>query len=62
LQERKLVSREAEGGFGIAGGSPGVNACVEWNPKNTYAVIVLSNYDPPSAENVARQIGLWLPR
>ena len=62
LQARKLRSREAEGGFGIAGGSPGVNACVEWNPKHNYAVIVLSNYDPPSAESVARQIGLWLPR
>jgi CubicO group peptidase (beta-lactamase class C family) len=62
LQDGKLGSREAKGGFGIAGGSPGVNACVEWNPKNEYAVIVLSNYDPPSAESVARQIGLWLPR
>ena len=62
LQDGKLKSREAEGGFGIAGGSPGVNACVEWNPKSKYAVIVLSNYDPPSAERVARQIGLWLPR
>jgi D-alanyl-D-alanine carboxypeptidase len=62
LQDGKLVSREAKGGFGIAGGSPGVNACVEWNPKNQYAVIVLSNYDPPSAESVARQIGLWIPR
>jgi D-alanyl-D-alanine carboxypeptidase len=62
LQKRTLNSREAEGGFGIAGGSPGVNACVEWNPKDGYAVIVLSNYDPPSAESVARQIRLWLPR
>ena len=62
LENGKLTSREANGGFGIAGGSPGVNACVEWNPKNQYVVIVLSNYDPPSAENIARQIGLWLPR
>jgi D-alanyl-D-alanine carboxypeptidase len=62
LQNGTLTSREAQGGFGIAGGSPGVNACVEWNPKDGYAVIVLSNYDPPSAESVARQIRLWLLR
>jgi CubicO group peptidase (beta-lactamase class C family) len=61
-QQGTLRSGEAEGGFGIAGGSPGVNACVEWNPRNGYALIVLSNYDPPSAESVARQIGHWLPR
>jgi CubicO group peptidase (beta-lactamase class C family) len=62
LKDGKLKSPDAEGGFAIAGGSPGVNACVEWNPKSEYSVIVLSNYDPPSAKTVARQIGLWLPR
>lgn len=46
-------------GIGVAGGSPGVNAALEINPHSGYTIIVLSNYDPPSAENVARQIREW---
>lgn len=38
--------------LGIAGGSPGVNATLLLEPP--YTVIVLSNFDPPSAETVAR--------
>ena len=47
-------------GLGIAGGSPGVNAALEVESETGYTVIVLSNYDPPSAEKVARQIRQWL--
>jgi CubicO group peptidase (beta-lactamase class C family) len=61
LQEGKLKTREAQGGLGIAGGAPGMNACIEWNPRLKHVVIVLSNYDPPSAESVAGQISLLLP-
>ncbi len=46
--------------LGIAGGAPGINAVVETTAK--YTVIVLSNFDPPAAERVARQIRDWLPR
>jgi len=53
---------ELQGGFGIAGGAPGLNAAVEWDPQRGYAVIVLANLDPPAAMNVARQIRAWLPR
>jgi len=53
---------ELQGGFGIAGGAPGLNAAVEWDPQRGYAVIVLANLDPPAAVNVARQIVAWLPR
>jgi len=49
-------------GLGIAGGMEGVNAALEWNPANGYAIIVLSNYDPPSAERVAQHIRALLPR
>lgn len=42
--------------------SGGVNAALEWNPANGYAIIVLSNYDPPSAERVAQHIRGLLPR
>ena len=39
--------------IGVAGGSPGVNAVLEIEPP--YTVVVLSNYDPPSAEEIARE-------
>jgi CubicO group peptidase (beta-lactamase class C family) len=39
-------------GVGVAGGTPGANAVVEMN--NGWAVIALSNFDPPSAEELAR--------
>jgi len=53
---------ELQGGFGIAGGAPGLNAAVEWDPQRGYAIIVLANLDPPAATSVARQIRSWLPR
>lgn len=40
-------------GLGVAGGSPGVNAVLEIAPP--YTLIVLSNFDPPSAEEIARE-------
>ncbi len=51
-----------EGGLGIAGGAPGINAILEMDIASGYTVIVLSNYDPPSAEKAGRQIRSWLPR
>jgi D-alanyl-D-alanine carboxypeptidase len=53
---------EMKGGLGIAGGAPGLNAAVEWDPQRGYAIVVLANFDPPAAERVARQIRTWLPR
>jgi D-alanyl-D-alanine carboxypeptidase len=47
---------ESFGGLGIAGGSLGLNALLEIGPDNGYTVIVMSNYDPPSAEKVGKQI------
>jgi D-alanyl-D-alanine carboxypeptidase len=48
------------GGLGIAGGAPGINAVLEIGPADGYTLIVMSNYDPPSAEKVARQVRGWL--
>lgn len=64
LSERKwnAPSYDSFNGLGVAGGSPGSNAALEWEGRDGYAVIVLSNDDPPSAERVARQIRGWLPR
>jgi len=53
---------EMRGGFGIAGGAPGLNAVLEWDPKSGYVVAVMSNFGPPSAQRVGRQIRSWLPR
>ena len=67
LKENKLsaprVSEEiSQQGIGIAGGAPGINAEVETNPETGHTIIILSNYDPPAAEKVARKINSFLER
>lgn len=47
--------------LGIAGGTPGVNAVLELDPEKG-TVVVLSNYDPPSAEQIGRRIRTILGR
>ena len=47
-------------GIGIAGGSPGVNAVLEGEMPGEYDLIVLSNFDPPSAERIAQRVREWL--
>ena len=58
----KLTDDERRGGMGIAGGAPGLNALLEWDPERGYVIAVMSNFGPPSAEKVGRQIRAWLPR
>jgi D-alanyl-D-alanine carboxypeptidase len=53
---------EGFGGIGIAGGSLGLNALLDIGPDNGYTVIVMSNYDPPSALKVGKQIRGLLAR
>lgn len=43
-------------GIGIAGGAPGLNAVLETALPGGYAIVVMSNYDPPSAEEVSGKI------
>lgn len=62
LEKGTLIAPEAQGGLGIAGGAPGLNAALEWVREKGYVIVVLSNYDPPSAEKVAMQIRDWLPQ
>ncbi|MGA2533729.1 MAG: serine hydrolase domain-containing protein [Candidatus Aminicenantales bacterium] len=50
------------GGFGIAGGAPGLNAAVEWDPRRGVTIVVMANLSPPSATGMTRQIRAWLPR
>lgn len=46
--------------FGIAGGAEGINAIFMVNAQTGYTVIVLSNYDPPAAEQSGKQLRDWL--
>jgi CubicO group peptidase (beta-lactamase class C family) len=48
------------GGWGIAGGTQGVNAVLETDLDTGYTIAVLSNLDPPSAERVAKKLRGWL--
>ncbi len=57
-----LATAIKQGGLGIAGGAPGINAAVEANNGRDYVIAVLGNYDPPSAENLARKIRLLVDR
>ena len=52
--------RKRAGGRGFAGGTAGVNAVIEMDLDTGYTVVVLSNFDPPSAEKVAKTIRQWL--
>jgi CubicO group peptidase (beta-lactamase class C family) len=61
LQDGKLLNTRdtaavLQGGIGVAGGAPGINADMEIDPASGYTLVVLSNYDPPSAERVAATI------
>jgi D-alanyl-D-alanine carboxypeptidase len=49
-------------GVGIAGGADGINAVLLVNSTSGYTLVVMSNYDPPSAEKVAQQIRGWLAK
>ena len=53
-------AQPAGGGIGVAGGAPGINADLEIDVKSGYVLVVLSNYDPPSATDVAKTIRGWI--
>jgi len=61
LRAGKLYLPDIANGMGIAGGAPGINAGLEWDPRSGYVVIVLTNFDPPTAGNAVRRIVAWLP-
>ncbi len=48
------------GGFGFAGGAPGINANVEIMGDSGYTVIVLGHYDPPAAVKVGKKARRFL--
>lgn len=63
LPDGTPARKDANGNFSgmqVGGGAPGINSALMI--KDGYTIIVLSNYDPPSAENVRRQINAQLTR
>jgi CubicO group peptidase (beta-lactamase class C family)/V8-like Glu-specific endopeptidase len=60
LPPEKGETESGPAAFAFAGGSPGVNAVVASFPAKGYVVVVLSNYDPSSAESVEKKIGGWI--
>jgi hypothetical protein len=61
LKEGKIYLPDIANGLGIAGGAPGINSDIEWDPRRGYILIVLTNFDPPTAGQAARLIMNWLP-
>ncbi|MBK7143245.1 MAG: beta-lactamase family protein [bacterium] len=61
-QAKEVTLPLSQGGLGIAGGSPGVNAAVESDLAAGYTLVVLSNLDPPSAEQLAGKVRRLLQR
>jgi D-alanyl-D-alanine carboxypeptidase len=62
LKEKKIYLPDIAGGLGIAGGAPGINSVLEWDARSGYTVIVMTNFDPPTAGHTARQVVGWLPQ
>ncbi len=62
VKDKKIFLPDAGNGMGIAGGAPGINSVLEWDPRNGFIFIVLTNLDPPTAGQAARQIAAWLPQ
>lgn len=54
-----LIKSLAEGNLSFGGGAPGINAVVINRIGSGYTVIVLANYDPPSASNISQRIKRW---
>lgn len=56
----KVGENRKQWSLAIAGGAPGINAVLEFDAGMGYTIIVLSNYDPPAAGQIARMVGRYL--
>jgi CubicO group peptidase (beta-lactamase class C family) len=59
LREGKIPGGSPPG-IGIAGGAPGTNAILDGDLPGGYDLVVLANFDPPAAEDLAATIRRWL--
>ena len=55
-QEKRGMVSGSPDGMGIAGGAPGINADFSTGVAGHYTVIVMANYDPPTASNAGKGI------
>jgi CubicO group peptidase (beta-lactamase class C family) len=60
LLQANNANRMLGGGLGVAGGAPGIAAELEIDRASGYTIIVLSNYDQPSAADLSKQIRQWI--
>jgi D-alanyl-D-alanine carboxypeptidase len=60
LQVDAVTSGRSEGGVGVAGGAPGLNAILE--SSREWTVVVLANLDPPAAQQLGVAIHRQLSR
>jgi len=56
----KKATDRSRWSLSIAGGAPGINAVLEFDGQTGYTIIVVANYDPPAAVQVARMIRRYL--
>jgi CubicO group peptidase (beta-lactamase class C family) len=61
LKKGALKLPDIQNGLGIAGGAPGLNASLDWDPRSGYVIVVLCNFDPPLAGKVVQHIRKSLP-
>jgi D-alanyl-D-alanine carboxypeptidase len=62
LPEKDPALPIREGGFGIAGGAPGINSFADYNASTGETIIVFGNYDPPAAMDAAKKIRSLMKR
>lgn len=58
----QMISGLANGRLAFGGGAEGINAVVESKVSGIYTIIVMSNFDPPTASSASRKIRGWLDR
>ena len=63
LDEAKICAKDdpMRNPFAIAGGAPGINSMLGWDPQRKIVIVVLTNFDPPTAQRVFQQIRSWMP-
>ena len=60
IRQGRLKNAEGMEGFGIAGGAPGINSFLAH--QGAWTVIVLTNFDPPTGEEIGTALARALAR
>ena len=54
--------KDGNGSVGHSGGAPGMNGDLRIYPKSGYVVVVLANFDPPTAQRISDYLDPRLPQ